>query len=353
MNNNFFQSEIWEKFQTPNATRINGKLFIKHPLPFHLYWLECPMAEVKKEDVDAIACTNLIGSAHPATRSSYAAHIATHSASAIPATRTAPTTHSSYAAQASPVFIRFNPGLEKNQPYTPPKNSQKTKNSHFPQATIIIDLSQPENEILAQMKQKGRYNIKIAQKNNISVHEYNSTQIDQTKNSNSSVNDPLNAFYELLQKTATRDRFHIHPKNHYEKMLKSLGPDHAKLFVAKLNNQIVAAAIVTFHGDTAIYYYGASDHDLRHLMAPYLLHFEIMRHAAAHGYKKYDLFGIAPAENFLNQKIHQTLNKKHPWSGVTEFKKKFGGKYIEYHESREIVLRPVWYWLYKAAKIFL
>lgn len=334
--NNLFQSALWENFHSPNSIRINEKLFIKHPLPFGLYWLECPMSEVTEKEIAALV-------------SSDSSRIASNICAVLA------------------IFLRFNVSIERNQPYIPAKNSRKTKNSHFPQATIIIDLTQTEEEILAQMKQKGRYNIKIAQKNNVSVHEYNTSvptpagrsPIEQkiSHKDPSPQSEGLNTFYELLKKTASRDRFHIHPKSHYEKMLKILGPNNAKLFLAKFNNQTVAAAIVTFYGDTATYYYGASDHDLRHLMAPYLLHFEIMRSAAAHGYKKYDLFGIAPtyaneAGTNLNQKIHQTHDKNHPWSGVTEFKKKFGGKYIEYHEPREIILRPVWYWLYRFAKFF-
>jgi len=280
---NLFQSELWGKFQASLPSRgkywlIDGIVFIRHRLPLGLCWIECPRA--KK----------------------------------IP---------SKIPLDEKAIFLRFIPGIEKSEKFEPPKKIKKT-HSHFPQATIFIDLTKSEDEILAQMKQKGRYNIKVAQRHGVTIHQDNA-QLDK--------------FYKIQEETAKRDGFQINDKKYYEKMLEMLGPDHAKLWIARHEGEVIAGLIATYYGDTALYYYGASSNESRNTMAPYLLQWEVMRDARAHGFTTYDLFGIAPegAEN-------------HPWSGVTEFKKKFGGQYVEYHDAVEKVLSPFWYFIYKVYK---
>ena len=77
--------------------------------------------------------------------------------------------------------------------------------------------------------------------------------------------------------------------------------------------------------------HGASDHDYRALMAPYLLHWEVIKYAKEHGLSEYDLWGID--------------EKK--WSGVTRFKKGFGGREVKYTGSYDYVFMPIWYRLYR------
>ena len=219
---------------------------------------------------------------------------------------------------------------------------KKTK-SHFPEATIVLDLTLSQEEILKQMKPKGRYNIKVAERNGVAVHEVHEKDLEKT----------LEKFYEIFQKTAERDGFRIHPLSYYQKMLTTLGPQHAKLFIATApgevpeEEKIAAGLIATYHNETlenrkALYYYGASDHELRSLMAPYLLQWHVMCDAKARGYTSYDLFGIAPegAEN-------------HPWAGVTDFKKKFGGTVVEYEKSYQKITDWKWYLVYRIVKFLL
>ena len=77
----------------------------------------------------------------------------------------------------------------------------------------------------------------------------------------------------------------------------------------------MAGIIATYDQETATYYYGASDIQYRKYMAPYLIHWHAIQDAKSVGITQYDLFGIAPPDE-----------PKHPWHGITSFKKKFGGK---------------------------
>ncbi len=84
-------------------------------------------------------------------------------------------------------------------------------------------------------------------------------------------------------------------------------------------------------GTQGIYYYGASSHEARALMAPYALQWQAMLRCRTAGCRSYDLFGIAP----------EGAGSRHPWGGVSDFKAKFGGTVITYPPEQQLVFRPV------------
>ena len=183
-----------------------------------------------------------------------------------------------------------------------------------PEATRIIDVTQTEEEILAQMHQKGRYNIKVAEKHGVTVER--STNID--------------AYYALAQATSARDGFGIPSKRQLRAFLETLPGSFCLLAVH--NGEPIAGLLGVLQSGTAYYYYGASDHTHRTLMAPYLLQWEAMKLCKAAGCSRYDLLGIAPAGT--------PGDESHPWSGISAFKAKFGGTVVTYPRERQIVLRP-------------
>mgnify|MGYP000892723707 FL=1 len=188
-----------------------------------------------------------------------------------------------------------------------------SKRHEQPEATVILNLTLTEEQLLAQMHQKGRYNIKLAQKHGVVVEQ--STDID--------------AYYALAQSTGKRDGFTIKRKTEYHAFLKDLPGSF--LLMAMHNNKPIAGLLgVIWHG-VGIYYYGASDHTYRALMAPYALQWEAIKMCKAQGCTSYDLLGIAPPH----------APKDDAWQGITDFKKKFGSAVIEYPTEREIILKPM------------
>ncbi len=183
-----------------------------------------------------------------------------------------------------------------------------------PPATRIIDLSKTHDEILAQMHQKGRYNIKIAQRDGVTVRQGAENDID--------------AFYGLLKGTSARDVFTISPKVHYARFLTDLRDSF--FLIAEHEGTPVAGYMGVIWNETAYYYYGASDHAKRALMAPYLLQWEAMKLSKEQGATRYDLLGIAPLGS----------GPEHAWAGISSFKEKFGGEVVEYAPEQQIVLRP-------------
>lgn len=182
-----------------------------------------------------------------------------------------------------------------------------------PEATRILDLALDPDALLAQMKPKGRYNIRLAQRHDLEVRE----------------SDDVAAFHTLLRQTGKRDRFGIHPQKHYQAFLQHL-PGAFLLMAYHRAHEPVAGLLGTVWGNTGIYYYGASDERHRALMAPYLLQWEAMKLCKDRGCTRYDLLGIAPIGS----------GSDHAWAGISSFKEKFGGTVVEYPRERQVTIRP-------------
>jgi lipid II:glycine glycyltransferase (peptidoglycan interpeptide bridge formation enzyme) len=190
----------------------------------------------------------------------------------------------------------------------------KPSNNHIhAEATRIVDLSLSEAEILAQMHPKGRYNIKVAERDAVLVKESND----------------IEAFHKLLQETGARDRFGILPLSRYKAFLEHL--EGSFLLLASVNSKPIAGLLGVMYQKTGIYYYGASSYEHRSLMAPYALQWAAIRMAKAKGCTKYDLLGIAPVGSAAS----------HPWARLSDFKAKFGGSVVTYPPEQEVILRPV------------
>lgn len=214
--------------------------------------------------------------------------------------------------------------LDGLQVSTPTQNYQPTD-------SLVLDISVDENVILAQMKRKGRYNIKLAQKHGITVKMVPGSEITPAD---------IDLFYALNQETTVRDGFSGQPKNYYANFLQKL-PKTSFIWFAEFNGETIAAAILTVESRRAIYYYGASsgDKQYRPLMAPYLLQWEMICYAKAKGALTYDFTGISP-EGVL----------QHDYDGITQFKTKFGGKRKTYDPGKEIIFCPFKYKLYRTLK---
>ena len=228
------------------------------------------------------------------------------------------------ARKTDAIFVRFSSEKEQN---IDTKKKKRSYEDVFPETTLLLDISKTEEEILAQMKQKGRYNIRLAEKKGVFVEKSND----------------IEAFSHLMDITTVRDGFRSYGAPYFKKMLKIFG-SKAQLFLATYQKEPLAGALVVFLKKTAVYYYGASANSHRNLMAPYALQWNIIQEAKKRGCLIYDFLGISPEEK------DQTSQEIHPWSGVTDFKKKFGGYSKKYPKAQEIIIKPFWYHVLKTGK---
>lgn len=198
----------------------------------------------------------------------------------------------------------------------------KAVHSIHPQHTWILPLQSPD-QLLAAMKPKWRYNIRLAEKKGVQIH----VSQDPTD---------VNRLYPLLQTTAQRQGIKLHPKKYYELMVQQLGQAGLlHLYLAEYHGKIIAGNIMVGFGETMTYLHGGSDHAYHTVMAPHLLQWRAIQAARQAGYTSYDFFGIAPA----NQ-------PHHPWTGITRFKQGFGGQLVSYPGTFDLALQPMWYTMY-------
>ena len=165
--------------------------------------------------------------------------------------------------------------------------------------TAIINLTKDEEEILAEMKQKWRYNIRLAEKKWVKIMEAEKTE----KN--------IKTFYDLMMETTSRDNFFWNTFDYYKIFLEEL--DFSKLLFADYKGKIISAWIFTYFWEEAIYYYGAStsDKNFRNLMSPYLLQWEAIKLWKKLWCEIYDFLWIASPDD---------INSPLLW--VTDFKLK-------------------------------
>jgi len=199
-----------------------------------------------------------------------------------------------------------------------------------PRRTIVISLTGNEDEWMARMRQKCRYNIRLAQRSEILVHE--STDIP--------------AFYQLIMETGNRDGFGVHSQAYYQQAYDLFSKNgQVALLMASYQGELLAGLMVFASGDRAWYLYGASSDKERQRMPAYLLQWEAMRWAAQHGCCSYDLWGV-PDEDEAILEAQFSERSDGLW-GVYRFKRGFGGEVKRTVGGFDRVYQPLFYRLYR------
>ena len=199
-----------------------------------------------------------------------------------------------------------------------------------PGRTVKVPLLEDE-ALLNQMHQKTRYNLRLAQRRGV-------TAVRAAPDDES-----LGTFYRLLDDTAARNEFGIHPPRYYADFLRVFGDDAILLF-ALIDDIPVAGLIAARFGDEAIYMYGASSTQHRAHGAGFYLQFEAMRWARALGCVRYDLWGIPvqdPPTTEVDDGNRVAGTRGDDWRGLYEFKVRFGGEILTYPPPLERRYRPL------------
>ena len=188
--------------------------------------------------------------------------------------------------------------------------------------TIWIDLMGSEEEILARMKQKTRYNIRLAQKKGVKVRLGSP--------------EDFNMLYKMYAETSVRDGFVIRGWDYYRNVWeKFYNAKMMDVLVAEVEENPVAGLILFYFAGRAWYLYGMSTQAHREKMPNHLLQWEAMRHAIAKGCKIYDLWG-APTD-FCTEDVL--------WN-VYRFKDGFAGEVIRTAGAWDYPIRRWMYILY-------
>ncbi|MCK4592503.1 peptidoglycan bridge formation glycyltransferase FemA/FemB family protein [Candidatus Parcubacteria bacterium] len=302
-----------------------------------------------------------------------------------------------------PIKMNQESGIRNHEYFT---NFKKSSSEIQPRDTLILDITKSEEELLKDMKQKTRYNIRLAGKKELRITNY------ELRTDNKKVfKEKFEKFWDLIKETSRRDKFVSHSKDYYWKMFESLNNNYSKnvilrrndeesrsythktvvqnytvlnsgsfdslslaqddstrignnsnliarLYLAEYDNKIIAANLVLFFGDMAVYLHGASSNEYRNVMAPYSLQWRQILDAKEAGCKKYDFWGVSATVRQAHHDIHRqahcdngvilslSKDKKDTWSGITRFKKGFGGYEKNYIGAYDLIFSNIGYRIY-------
>lgn len=206
-----------------------------------------------------------------------------------------------------------------------------------PLSTIHIDLAGDEETILAAMKSKWRYNIRLAERKGVTVRAGSA--------------DDLPAIQRLFDVTGTRDGFGVHNAAYYARATELfVSSDLATWLIAEHEGQMLGAIAVFALGRMAWYMWGASSDEGRNVMPNHALQWAAIRWARARGCTVYDLWGI-PDEVGANPAAYaepESWGEGGLW-GVYRFKQGFGGRVVRYTGAWDLPLSRPGYTLYRLA----
>jgi lipid II:glycine glycyltransferase (peptidoglycan interpeptide bridge formation enzyme) len=232
------------------------------------------------------------------------------------------------------IFLKIEPDLWDDTPFTIPHSLITSQHNIQPPRTIVVSLEGSNDDILARMKQKCRYNVRLAEKKGVTVRAW----------------DDLEGFQRLMQVTGVRDGFGVHSLAYYKKAYELFHlAGLAELLVAEFESRPLAALMVFAVGKRSWYLYGASNDEERNRMPTYLLQWEAMKWAKAHGCSEYDLWGVPDVDEETLEA--QFESRQDGLWGVYRFKRGFGGQVKRAAQALDKVYMPLLYRLYRYAQM--
>ena len=220
------------------------------------------------------------------------------------------------------VFVRVRPQLlntPENLKLLAELGLKKSPMHLAAEHTVIIDLTKPEDELLANMRRQTRYEVRRAAKQGITVEKSQSEEI-------------FKEFRKVQAETAKRQG--LVPPNLKTLMAeREAFGDNIAIYVAKTDEgKPIAYGMIIKDGKEGDYYEAASTELNRKMPGAYALLWQVMKDLKAEGYERFNLWGIAPAGQ-----------PNHRYAGVTTFKTGFGGEVVEYVPAHDLVIAKMRY----------
>jgi lipid II:glycine glycyltransferase (peptidoglycan interpeptide bridge formation enzyme) len=201
----------------------------------------------------------------------------------------------------------------------------------FTKWSFWLDLTPAEEKILAGMKQKTRYNTRLAERKGVKIVEDNSEAA-------------FEEYWKLTEETTRRQGFYAHTKRYHQLMFETLRESGiAHMFRAIYEEKTLATWIVFLLNGVIYYPYGASTRDDKNVFASNLLMWEMIKYGKKNGSKLFDMWGSLPPK----------YDPKDPWAGFHRFKEGYGGDLVEFLGTYDLMVDPKLYWLYRAGNDYL
>src|SRR3989344_141638 len=191
------------------------------------------------------------------------------------------------------------------------------QSSMQPKNTSLISLTSSIELLQSNLRKTTHQMIKKALENNVVIKTY--TDLSR-----------WNEFMDLFNETTQRQKFNPHSLGYMKKQLQIFSQDgQAKLYLAELNGQAVAGAIIVSYHKTSIYLHAASTSEKRKIGAAHLLVWKAILESKEKGDELFDLWGVEP-----------NADPNHPWTGISIFKFGFGGETVSYPGGVVLPIQP-------------
>ncbi len=225
------------------------------------------------------------------------------------------------------LFVRLDADDMPAKGLVTPSNQAAATSSLQPRNEWVLDVRPEVSQLELELHKKARYHIRLAERNDTTIQfeEVNSSQLE--------------SFYSLMEITSERNGFGLFPKAYYQAVFAALEQENcAFLAFANIGGKPAAAALVVVYEGQAHYVFGCSANEYRKIAPSYFLQWNCMQKAK-------DDFG-ATSYNFGG--ISDDIKSTH-LSGVTDFKKRFGGALVSHSKPADIVMSPL---LYRAFSLY-
>lgn len=244
------------------------------------------------------------------------------------------TTLRKIAKQNGSIFVKLEPNVGDYYPRSEKTNATvrnfllangcKEGRPLFTRFTFQLDLTRSEDQLLAAMKPKTRYNVRLSQRYGVEIVEDNSLSA-------------FEAYLDLMMETTKRQGFYAHTSDYHRKLWETLVPTGMyHLFLAKYKKKVLAAYVFFIFKNVLYYPYGASTRDSKEVMPTYSLFWEAIRFGQKMGCVTFDMWGT-PGPN---------PDPKDAWFGFHRFKEGFGSRLYEFVGSYDLVIEPQLYRAY-------
>jgi lipid II:glycine glycyltransferase (peptidoglycan interpeptide bridge formation enzyme) len=109
--------------------------------------------------------------------------------------------------------------------------------------------------------------------------------------------------------------------------------------IKEFGNKVTLGGILfLIYGNEVLSLYGGSEEKLMQFKSAYTLHYEGVKYAVLHHYKRYNFYGITG-----------DFSKENPLYGLYLFKKSFGGHVVELIGEFDLIINPFFYKLYQVS----
>lgn len=223
------------------------------------------------------------------------------------------------------VYIKVEPNiLAGNTPFKVYPTFQPSPKPLFTKYNFIVDLNKSEEELLKNMHQKTRYNIRVAERKGVVVEELTD-------------NKAFKLYLKLYFETTQRQKYLGHNEEYHRKVWETMREaGMARILIGFFNKKPLTAWMLFNFKDTLYYPYGGSSIEHREVMSNNLVAWEAIRLGKKLGLKYFDMWGATAPD----------APPSDPWFGFTDFKRKYGGKMVKYVGTYDLVFNDVLYYMF-------